>query len=184
MIVRSVCVLFFTSCVGNLLWAQDTENEREPFNPCQAAQLSGLFKPIADIRTQLERDDKRLPPDCSSAFFASQTVWNRNRSPKVYTWQPTDFFHMPLYFDDVPLERYGQSKHPLLQPVYSGARFLAQVPAIPYKMAIDCPHDCITTLGHRPAGTCAPCVKQKLPCDGQAALMQGAVAVGLVFFLP
>ena len=41
-----------------------------------------------------------------------------------FQWAPANFFHQPLYFDDTPLERYGQSVCPHLQPIISGGRFL------------------------------------------------------------
>ena len=52
------------------------------------------------------------------------------------SWQATEFWHRPLYFDDVPLERYGQMHHPLIQPWLSGVHFFGNVPLLPYKMGV------------------------------------------------
>ena len=145
-----------------------------------------VFKPLSSIRAVVKDDGLRLPPDCSSLHFTSQSNGSGSRfdTDLVYHWEPTNFFHMPTYFDDVPLERYGQSKSPFLQPLISGTKFVLQVPALPYKIGIDHPHDCITTLGHRPPGDCVPCIRQRLPKEADAAFLQAAATVGLVFLLP
>ena len=37
-----------------------------------------------------------------------------------YCWEPTNLYHNPIYFEDVPLERYGHTRHfILIQPFYS-----------------------------------------------------------------
>lgn len=167
----------------------DLENgdlDKQEFNACEALEEGALFKPIEQIRTILTDDGERMPPDCSEQFFTEQLD---GASPRFVTqmpfhWQPTNFFHMPTYFDDVPLERYGQHHHPILQPFVSGTRFVLQVPVLPYKMAIDPPHSCITTLGHRPPGDCVPCIRQRLPREANASLVQAAATVGLAFILP
>ena len=156
------------------------------FDPCEATGDGALFKPLGEIKAILTEDGERLPPDCASSRFNSQTNGSQARfaSDVDFHWKPTDFFHMPAYFDDVPLERYGQSIAPRLQPAISGAKFVLQIPAFPYKVGIDRPHDCITTLGHRPPGDCVPCIRQRLPKELDASVIQGATTVGLVFLLP
>ena len=190
---RTLTLLLIIAIPANL-WAQDepapppepAPMERAAFNPCQAVKSLTLFKPIGEIRTQLKDDGRRLPTDCADSFFGQQNaaVPQRYAAPKVFTWQPTNFVHMPVYFDDVPLERYGQTRHALVQPAVSAARFALQIPALPYKMGVNRPHECISTLGHQPPGDCVPCIKQTLPHEADATLLEAAVAVGLVFLLP
>jgi len=176
-------VLIIALCsVGNLF----AQEERPEFNPCQAVENLTLFKPLGEIRTNLTNDGLRLPPDCSESFFGQVSAGGSIRfaASKVYTWQPTNFFHMPAYFDDVPLERYGQTRHPHIQPLFSGTKFFLQLLAIPYKMGVNRPHDCVTTLGHQPPGNCVPCLKQSLPHEAAATFIEAAAAVGVVFLLP
>ena len=162
------------------------DSETQDFNACEALGEDALFKPIEKIRTVLNHDGERMPPDCSEQFFTEQLdgASPRYMAHMPFHWQPTNFFHMPTYFDDVPLERYGQHRHPVLQPFISGTRFVLQVPVLPYKMGVDPPHACITTLGHRPPGDCVPCIRQRLPIETDAALLQAAATVGLAFILP
>ncbi len=165
------------------LWAQ---RENEEFDPCLALRGELLFKPLRDIEARMPSDDNRLPPDCSGPYFQSRTTGDTRRFDTITSmhWQPTNFFHMPAYFDNVPLERYGQTKHPRLEPVLSGVKFALALPILPYKMGVDRPHDCVTTLGHLPPGDCVPCIKQTLPLEFDAAFLEAATAVGLVFLLP
>ena len=168
--------------VGN---ADDEMDDVATSEACLAPDDS-LFKPIGQIRAVLVADDDRLPPDCSGQFFTSELPGSQKRfvGEMNYRWQPTNFFHMPAYFDDVPLERYGQSVCPFFQPVISGTKFVLQVPMLPYKMGVDPPHACITSLGHQPPGNCVPCIRQTLPFETDASMIQAVATVGLVFLLP
>lgn len=159
------------------------------FEPCQALQNTTLFKPLGEISTVLESDtDEELltPPDCAGSFFQSRLAGQETRFGSVtpYHWKPTNFFRHPVYFDDVPLERYGQSKSPHFQPFISGTRFILQLPILPYRMGVDPPLSCVSSLGHQPPGSCVPCIRQTLPIQGNASLVQAATTVGLVFLLP
>jgi hypothetical protein len=56
--------------------------------------------------------------------------------------------HKPLYFEEVQLERYGHTAGPVRQPFISGAHFFVNLAALPYKMAINPPHECQYALGY------------------------------------
>ncbi len=45
--------------------------------------------------------------------------------------------HDPLYFEDIPQERYGCEMHPALQPVGATVRFFGALPLVPFKWAAD-----------------------------------------------
>jgi hypothetical protein len=66
-----------------------------------------------------------------------------------------EFCHLPLYFEDAKLERYGQSVR-ILQPIVSGVRFFATVPVLPLKMVVEPPRQCTTYRYPYEAGRCAP----------------------------
>lgn len=187
MLARTSCLVvsILLTAMVSLGAGEEEKPKRPPFDPCKAVGDSDLFKPMTEISAKLELDDERMPPDCASSLFAKRVDWGkRDRNEKYYAWEPTNFFHRPLYFDDVPLERYGQSKCPPLQPIASGARFFLTLPILPYKFGVDRPHDCVTTLGHRPPGSCVPCIKQTIPYETDAALLQAATTLGLVLVLP
>ena len=171
---------------SDVLPVTDDEDGVGALDPCRSVKDGSLFKPLGEIKTRIPTKMDRMPPDCSSEFFTASTPTGSNRfgTDLAYHWQPTNFFHMPTYFDDVPLERYGQTANECLQPFLSGTRFFLQVPILPYKMGVNPPHECISTLGHRPPGDCVPCIKQTLPFEADAVAVQAAATVGFVFLLP
>jgi hypothetical protein len=144
------------------------------------------FKALSEIRVGLHLEGKQLPPDCSqNVFHGTRMSVSRRESLIDFNWASANFFHRPLYFEDTPLERYGQSVSPHLQPIISGGRFFLTLPILPYKMGADHPHDCVTTLGYYRPGICAPCVMQvPPPIEWDAALLQAGTTVGLVLLLP
>ena len=155
-------------------------------------ELRQSIKPIAQIAATMKADPK-LTQDAGSPLDCSYHVFQGKVQPRAMTavltevnWRPTDFFHQPLYFDDQPLERYGQSLCPELQPIISGGRFFFTLPIIPYKMGLDRTHDCISTLAYERPGKCLPCFREKLvpAFELDAALLQAGTAVALVFLLP
>ncbi len=151
-----------------------------------AAELEDQFVPISEIRVGMRSPKTEVPADCSQHVFqVARPATARLATLIDFHWQPTNFFHQPLYFDDTPLERYGQSICPPLQPIISGARFAITLPIVPYKMGVDRPYDCVTTLGKYRPGSCAPCQREVLPwLELDAGLLQAGTVVGLVFLLP
>jgi hypothetical protein len=127
------------------------------------------------------------PNDCSEGLFLPPRPGiARATNITQFNWQARNFFHRPLYFDDTPLERYGQTKHPLLQPVISGGRFFGTFLVLPYKMGIDRTGDCVSTLGYYRPGSCTPCIRERLlpALEGDAALLEAGTALALIFILP
>jgi hypothetical protein len=72
----------------------------------------------------------------------------------------------------------------MVQPALSGAHFFATVPALPYKMALDRPCECIYTLGHYRPGSCVPHRIHRIPLCPLPATIEACVITGLVFALP
>lgn len=132
-------------------------------SPCPApAQLSKWFRQINSIRADISLGNRAAPPDCSTELFQSGGRGQIARHAAVtnHSWVAPEIWHQPVYFDDVPLEQYGQTKHPALQPAISMGRFFVSIPAMPYKMIKDPPFSCVSTLGKYRPGSCAPCVLQ------------------------
>jgi hypothetical protein len=155
-------------------------------------QLRANIKPIAGIRATMMIDpeltkEEGLPLDCAYHVFQDPVEAKAlYASIAEFNWRPTNFFHQPLYFDDQPLERYGQTLSPHLQPILSGTRFFLTFPIVPYKMGIDRTHDCISTLAYHRPGRCLPCIREKIipRFELDAGLLQAGTAVALVFMLP
>lgn len=110
---------------------------------------------------------------------------SRNFAHLQYHWAASNINYNPLYFEDPRLERYGQSHHPLIQPVVSMARFNTQLLGLPYQMAINPVAKCIYPLGYyRPGDVCAPQLYHQIPLSLGAAFVTVEVYTGLFFLFP
>jgi hypothetical protein len=143
-------------------------------------------KDINEISVDIRQTEIEVPDRWEAFFerFTEQPLRKPQFRPLQFSWEATEFWHHPLYFDDVPLERYGQMRHPLLQPVWSGVHFFGTLPLLPYKMGVDRPCDRIATLGYYRPGSAAPPVGRRLPLEADAATIEAATWVGLILLLP
>jgi hypothetical protein len=130
------------------------------------------------------------PSDCARLEFKPELALPASNFPTrgwavtSYEWTAPRLQHRPLYFEDVPLERYGQSRHPLVQPAVSAGRFFTTVPMLPYLMWLERPGECLYALGHHRPGSCAPPVRQRPPFSAGATAFEVAVGAGLFFLIP
>ncbi len=129
--------------------------------------------------------EKITPPENIAAKIFSQEPiedyaygYHHDWYPMVAAWEAPAFYHRPLYFEEVNLERYGH-KHRHLQPVYSAAHFFANTLALPYKMGVNPPCERIYTLGHYRPGDCNPHDRHGLPFSWRGIIYTGAVYSGI-----
>ena len=121
----------------------------------------------------------------------------RDWSPNRKYWQAPALCHMPLYFQDAALERYGhpveqfvgpagrylsypvdspkQSKqrYYILQPLFSAGLFAAQIAALPYNMIVDPPGEAEYDLGYYRPGDRIPTDTYYLPTTGVGPPLRG-----------
>jgi hypothetical protein len=114
----------------------------------------------------------------------------RSWEPARKYWQAPAFCHMPLYFQDASLERYGHSveqffgpagrfmtypvddktqskqRMQILQPMFSIGLFAWQVGTLPYKMFVDPPWEAEYDLGYYRPGDRIPNDVYYLPLHG------------------
>lgn len=102
----------------------------------------------------------------------------------TFTWKASAVCHKPLYFEDFKLERYGHSRHPLVQPVASGAHFFGSILVLPYKMGIHPPNECVYDLGYYRPGNCAPYLRDPIPISARGAAYMAGAYVGGAFLIP
>ena len=92
--------------------------------------------------------------------------------------------HGPLYFEDTPLERYGES-YCLAQPFVSAGKFFGTLPMLPYKVYLnEFGPEC---FGRDKYGMPRPGMAEGRfipPYNTEAAIFQAGVVVGLIFLLP
>lgn len=113
---------------------------------------------------------------------AAENVPGRNVDVLV-TWAPPMQRHLPVYFEDVAAERYGQSIGPLAQPVVSTGRFLVHAALLPYQMGVDSPQRLQYDVGYARPGSPTPAVRERLPFSMRGLVYQGAATTGVLFFV-
>ncbi|MBL8849648.1 MAG: hypothetical protein JNG89_08185 [Planctomycetaceae bacterium] len=102
-----------------------------------------------------------------------------------YYWAASNLHHNPLYFENPALERYGHVHvHDCVEPVYSMARFSAQLVGLPYQLALD--HACRRqyALGWYRPGDFAPKLVYQPPLNARAAATAAAAYTGLFLLVP
>jgi hypothetical protein len=82
----------------------------------------------------------------------------------VYHWEAAATWHQPLYFEEINAERYGYQCNWVAQPFVSTAHFFGTLPALPYLMTVNCPRECVYTLGNYRPGSCPPWRRHCIPC--------------------
>jgi hypothetical protein len=102
----------------------------------------------------------------------------------AFQWESPVISHGPVYFEDVPAERYGQS-HGCVQPFVSAGRFACQTIMLPYKAALDPPWTRIYSLRDLPTqNTPMPQMRQWIPFEVGPALAEAAVLAPIFIFIP
>jgi len=98
-----------------------------------------------------------------------------------YAWEPTNLYHLPIYFEDFTLERYGHTRHYLIQPVFSGAKFAVQFLGLPYQLTLCPPLSKQYSLGYYRPGDFVPCKYYQIPWNATAAAVEAGVITGAYF---
>jgi hypothetical protein len=145
------------------------------------------YKPLSAVDVDVRIQSDKLPIDLSGDLFSSGGGVAPSRLDGVerqFSWEPAELTYQPLYFDDVPLERYGQRVHPLIQPWLSGARFFGTFPIMPYKMTLNHPFSRVTPYGLYRPGSPTPLIRTNLPLRVDAATAEAATWVAMIFLLP
>ena len=155
-----------------------TQAPRRGPEPCPSPRD---LKPLNQISNKIDAEPGEFPAECG---LGNESFDPRQWSMTTYTWKATGLCHKPLYFEDVQLERYGNTCSPLLQPIISGAHFFATSAILPYKMGLEAPCECIYPLGTYRPGSCAPFYFGPLPISARGALYQTGAVLGLVFLIP
>ncbi len=162
------------------------EQPRDP--RCFTSQeMRTWFKPLGEIRVDRPPSPGELPQDCSQGLFTPpcQEPFRRAINYRcTFHWVASNMAYQPLYWDDQPLERYGQSVLPLAQPLFSGVHFFATFAVIPYEIGLDGTHDLIYTLGYYRPGDRVPPTRQWLPFQWDAAFIEAGTMTGLIFLAP
>ncbi len=162
-------------------------------DPCAAT----VAKPLNALGINIAQPAGQLPTDLAGPCWEQINQSSGGAAARCwpmfcYQWDATCFCHQPLYFEEINLERYGYQcgdkcclgYECCLQPAASAAHFFGTIPVLPYCMTVECPGDCIYTLGHYRPGSCPPWRWHWPPCDIVAADAEAGVLTGLIFAIP
>lgn len=143
-----------------------------------------LLKPLREISIN-PRTTAPVPQDHSSDVFQlQQPAAARPVSETHVHWEPANLHHQSLYFDQMMLERHGVTNSPHWQPLFSGAHFFAVAATMPYRLAVDRPHDIHYTYGQGRPGAPAPCLRQGLPWNPHGTALEGMAIAALFLMVP
>ncbi len=146
-------------------------------------------KKLSEVALHADPPQGELPIDKAAEKFSA--VGSRIHLPGTHRdwcsssvhWNASLLNHQPLYFKDVNLERHGFS-YGMLQPVVSGAKFFATLPALPYLMTAQPPHTTQYSLGETRPGNQACYVHELPPTHLDATLVEAGLITGLIFLIP
>jgi hypothetical protein len=108
----------------------------------------------------------------------------RNFIDLDYCWEASNLFHTPLYFEDVPLERYGHTYCEPIQSIASVTKFGVELVGLPYQMALAPIHKREYPLGFYRPGDAAPHKAYQIPLNAEAAAKAAYVYTGMSFIVP
>ncbi len=153
------------------------------------APRSGLLsRKISDIKPSLDYawgqyTDAQLPDDFHERMDHGTYV--AKLAPRtVLQWAPSNLWYHPLYFEDPGLERYGHTRHPLIQPFASTGRFFGQVAGLPYQVALHPLKSREYALGYYQPGEWAPKKKYQIPFNEEAVASEFLWITALVLLIP
>ncbi len=139
-------------------------NQDAPADPSPTKQEKddGLkFKSISDIQVSPKVKGAKPENKFPEVLKLIENQPARQHSPKMAIFEAPNICYRPLYFEDVALERYGQTQGRLLQPWVSGARFLGQGFFLQYNGLVNGPWHCESPYGYARPGSCTPDQRQR-----------------------
>lgn len=158
-----------------------TPEDREILYDGKLANQFGIGR---TFNYEVEGKEVSPPTNIAAKVFSQEPEENfpngyhRDWYPMVAMWEAPAFYHRPLYFEEVNLERYGHT-HKHLQPVFSAAHFFGNTLALPYKMGAYHPCERIYTLGHYRPGDCNPHDIHTTPFTWKGVVYTGVVYSGI-----
>jgi hypothetical protein len=168
--------------------AQSSTSPRDGLTPMQNRELTlqvyavstsekGIGTGLVPESGRMKKDKVYLPTGASRGMQYTHVCW-----------RASNIRHFPLYFEDAMLERHGHTRcflgYEVAQSFVSGAKFFGTIPLLPYLGTLRPRHDCVYALGHYRPGSCAPCLRDNIPYDAKAAIVESASAAAFFWAVP
>ncbi|MCA9132398.1 MAG: hypothetical protein KDA45_04565, partial [Planctomycetales bacterium] len=135
---------------------QPWETRRATNELLSTAQMTGPLRSAGEIFGQLDMENDLREQAVLIGTGPRADLSAYEWGPSAYTWISPAFYHLPLYFEQPNLERYGIGRGRVLQPLLSSAHFFGSIPLLPYKSLQQPPWEKVYTLGQGRPGNCVP----------------------------
>ena len=103
----------------------------------------------------------RVPEDRSGLLEEYGRFGPVSESVKVFAWEAPDIRYQPLFFEDVVLERYGQTLPDYRQSIRSAIHFGTAFTGLSLQLTETPSRSCDYSLGYCRPGTCVPQTTQR-----------------------
>ncbi len=125
-------------------------------------KINPLRKPMSSLSVEVRELSTDAPQDRSNKFTdAYPDTWTTFApSPIAYAWTAPNIRYQPLFFENVKLERYGQTRGPWREVGDSSFHFFSSVALWPYHGHFDDYRECDHPLGFCRPGNHVPATKQ------------------------
>jgi hypothetical protein len=163
--------------------------ETPAFRPGEGeVNIDRFTRRLTEVPLDIRNTAGTMPEDVSLAAFPEAPIASvpgpaPGRAEVPVAYSPWTICFRPLYFEEVRLERYGDT-HGILQPAISGAHFFGSVVALPYKMTVRPPRSCECSNGFSRPGDCPLPGYGRHELRADAALVEAAVVAGIAVALP
>jgi hypothetical protein len=151
--------------VGSPIYFQD-EQELPLVGPSRSSnqppEVRWVRKRISEVRIDIREKANVAPQDRSTELDYGAGDWNDfSCEPKVFAWSAPNLRYQPLYFEDVALERYGQTMSFHRQTLRSAGHFFKSSLFWANNLRHDPPCSCDYPLGFCRPGSATPPIQQK-----------------------
>lgn len=126
-------------------------------------QLNNFMRPMSEVSIDIREPNVRLPRDRSTELQNYvMNDWTVTGAPELAVWWAApNIRYGQLYFENVALERYGQTCGPYKQVAASAAHLFCSVWAVPFQMWTAPAGSCDTPLGYCRPGSATDLQRQR-----------------------
>ena len=145
----------------------DDLDEDEDDSPKREELGAWPKRSIQEVRVDASEYGSKIPEDRSDNLFANSKRFGVDlpATDKTFAWAAPNIRYQPLYFEDVSLERYGQTKGLIRQPFVSAIKAFGGGAVLPLRALRDNPYSCDSPLGYCRPGS---------PTSGQCGCQTGS----------
>lgn len=143
-------------------YQQDGEDEADSSDQTMAEKINPLRKPMSSLTVDVQEFSAKAPMDKSNQLTDAYTdTWSTfSPMPIGYAWTAPNIRYQPLFFENVRLERYGQTRGPWREVGDSSLHFFGSLALLPYHARFDDRLGCDYPLGFCRPGNRVPATRQ------------------------